>query len=450
MNTLFFIDKMKYTYKEILFINIPIMMSILVEQLINITDAIFLGHVGKIELGASAIAAMYYLILYMTGFGFSIGLQIIIARYNGEQKYKNTGKAFFQGLWLFLLMALLFFIATKAISPYILSLFISSDEIYYAVLEYLKYRIYGLFFIFPALAFRSFFIGTIKTSMFTTNALLMISVNVAMNWILIFGKLGFPALGIGGAAIASSMSEFVSLLLFVLYAIFRLDKQKYGFAPCFKWEIIQKIIRLSTWSTLHAFISIAPWLLFFISIEHLGENQLAIANIMRSISSVFFIIANSFSTTTASLVSNLIGASQPKRVLQLCRKIINLGYVIGIPLVIIALFSYYTVVGIYTKDNELISIAFPPYVVMLLNYLFSLPSYVMLNAVSGTGATKRAFIFQTITIVLYLLYLYWLNTLNGIPLAIYWTVEYLFVISLLIMSFTYMIKWQKRNREFIE
>ena len=65
------------------------------EQLINITDAVFLGHVGEIELGASAIAGIYYLAIYMLGFGFSIGLQVMVARRNGEQDYKETGKAYF-------------------------------------------------------------------------------------------------------------------------------------------------------------------------------------------------------------------------------------------------------------------------------------------------------------------------------------------------------------------
>ena len=69
------------------------------EQLINITDAVFLGHVGEVELGASAIAGIYYLAVYMLGFGFSIGLQVMIARRNGEQNYTAKGKTFFQGLF---------------------------------------------------------------------------------------------------------------------------------------------------------------------------------------------------------------------------------------------------------------------------------------------------------------------------------------------------------------
>lgn len=89
---------MNYTYKNIWLINFPVMMSILIEQLINITDAIFLGHVGEIELGASALAGIWYLAIYMLGFGFSIGLQVVIARRNGEQQYSETSRTFFQRL----------------------------------------------------------------------------------------------------------------------------------------------------------------------------------------------------------------------------------------------------------------------------------------------------------------------------------------------------------------
>ena len=75
------------------------MMSILIEQLINITYAIFLGHIGEIELGASALAGIWYLAIYMLGLGFSQGLQVVIARRNGEKHYSETGKTFFQGLF---------------------------------------------------------------------------------------------------------------------------------------------------------------------------------------------------------------------------------------------------------------------------------------------------------------------------------------------------------------
>ena len=98
------------------------------EQLINITDAVFLGHVGEVELGASAIAGIYYLAVYMLGFGFSIGLQVMIARRNGELNYKATGKTFFQGLFFLSGLAVLLCLLIHAVSPYLLKRLISSPE----------------------------------------------------------------------------------------------------------------------------------------------------------------------------------------------------------------------------------------------------------------------------------------------------------------------------------
>lgn len=109
---------MKYTYRNIWLINFPVMMSILIEQLINITDAIFLGHVGEIELGASALAGIWYLAIYMLGFGFSLGLQVVIARRNGERNYLETGKTFFQGLFFLSVLAILLCTVSKIFSPH--------------------------------------------------------------------------------------------------------------------------------------------------------------------------------------------------------------------------------------------------------------------------------------------------------------------------------------------
>lgn len=91
----------KYTYKEIWLIAYPILISLIMEQLIGMTDTAFLGRVGEIELGASAIAGVYYLAIFMMAFGFSIGAQILIARRNGEQQYRTIGPIFYQGVYFF-------------------------------------------------------------------------------------------------------------------------------------------------------------------------------------------------------------------------------------------------------------------------------------------------------------------------------------------------------------
>ena len=72
-------------------------MSLLMEHMIGLTDTAYLGRVGEVELGASALAGVYYLVIYMLGFGFSIGAQVLIARRNGAQEYKRIGPVFLQG-----------------------------------------------------------------------------------------------------------------------------------------------------------------------------------------------------------------------------------------------------------------------------------------------------------------------------------------------------------------
>lgn len=94
-------------------------------------------------------------------------------------------------------------------------------------------------------------------------------------------------LGISGAAIASSLAEMGSFMMLFFYMWIRLDKEKYGLRPVYNGNLLIKVLKLSIWSMLHAFISVAPWFLFFVSIEHLGKIELAISNITRSVSAIF-------------------------------------------------------------------------------------------------------------------------------------------------------------------
>ena len=165
---------------------------------------------------------------------------------------------------------------------------------------------------------------------------------------------------------------------------------------------------------------------------------MAISNITRSVSALFFVIANSFAVTTGSLVSNSIGAGARNELFPICHKVLKLGYVVGIPLVGVALLCNRWIVGFYTDSELLKELAFVPFVVMLLNYTFALPGYVYLNAVGGTGKTKITFLFQVITTCVYLVYLYWLSFCIDTSLSLYLTAEYLFVILLALQSILYL------------
>lgn len=324
-----------YTYKDIWLIAYPILISLLMEQMIGITDTAFLGHVGEIELGASAIAGVYYLAIFMIGFGFTIGSQILIARRNGEDNYRAIGNIFYQGIYFLMLMSLVIFTLSQLFSEQILGVLVASDRIVGAATDYIRWRVYGFFFSFIGAMFRAFFVGTTQTRTLTLNSIVMVLANVVFNYTLIFGKFGFPPMGIAGAAIGSSLAELVSVLFFIVYTYKRIDFRKYGLnhIPGFRTRELSQIMHISVWTMIQNFISLSTWFLFFIFIEHLGERPLAISNIIRSVSSIPFMTVTAFASTCSSLVSNQIGAGHSRQVPALINQHIRLCACIVVPLV---------------------------------------------------------------------------------------------------------------------
>ena len=79
-----------YTNKQIWNVSYPIFLSLLAQNIINVTDTAFLGRVGEVELGASAMGGLYYICVFTIAFGFSTGSQIVMARRNGERRYRHS------------------------------------------------------------------------------------------------------------------------------------------------------------------------------------------------------------------------------------------------------------------------------------------------------------------------------------------------------------------------
>ena len=179
-----------YSYRNIWRVAYPILISLVMEHLIGLTDTAFLGRVGEVELGASAIAIVYYMVLFMVGFGFSLGAQIIIGRRNGEGNFRDTGKIFWNGLYFLLGLSAIIILLSEIFSPWLMGMMVSSKTIYGAALSYVRWRLPGMVFAFVTTIFRAFYVGTTQTKTLTLNSVVMVLSNVVFNYILIFGKLG--------------------------------------------------------------------------------------------------------------------------------------------------------------------------------------------------------------------------------------------------------------------
>lgn len=145
-----------YSRKEIWRISLPILVSLFVQNLINITDTAFMGRVGQVELGASALAGVLYLAFYMVTFGFSTGAQILMARRNGEAKYGTLHSIMGQGILFLEIFSIILIFASLIGITQMLKGLISSTAVCQAGEDYMQYRIFGLLFTSIGVMFRLF------------------------------------------------------------------------------------------------------------------------------------------------------------------------------------------------------------------------------------------------------------------------------------------------------
>ena len=438
----------EYSYRSIWLMAYPIMLSLLMEQLIGITDTAFLGRVGEVELGASAVAGIYYTVIFMIGFGFTIGSQIMMARRNGEGNYGMIGGILWQGIYFLMALAAVMYVLSVRFSGSVLGFLISSPNVSAAAGTYIEWRMYGMFFSFVAVMFRAFYVSTTQTKALTFNSLLMVVSNILFDWLLIFGHLGCPRMGIAGAALASTLAGFVSAAFFIIYTVRTVDCSKYSLnrIPRVSFRDLRQILSVSVWTMIQNFVSLSNWFLFFLFIERLGERPLAVANIIRSVSSVPFMITVAFATTCGSLVSNCIGAGRQDEVPRLIMRHIWLCACVLLP--IIACISIFpgAVLSIYTDMNDLRQACVVALWVLCSTFVATIPGNIFFQAVSGTGDTRSAFLTELCALVIYLIYIYIIIILLRSDVAVCWTADHVYGFVLWIVCYAYIRRGKWRGK----
>lgn len=434
--------------KAIWALTYPIILSLFAENIINVTDTIFLARVGEAELGASAIGGTFYVLLFIIGLGFSIGTQIIISRRIGENKDEEVGCIFEISVMFLMIAAVLVFLATQLFFTPLFSRILSSGEILAKTELYVKWRVWGVFFTYIGCIFRAFYTGLFKTKFLLANSLVLAVVNVIFAYVLIFGKFGFPQMGIEGAAIATVIAEGASVLFFILVTFKYIDLKKYRLFQPKKYDlkVIRTILDVSGFIILQNVLSMASWFSFFLVIEQRGQHQLAITNIVRSIYLFLMIPGWAFGSATSTMVSNMIGQGNPDNVIPLINKITRLCFFSILVLVAPALVLHHEMLSLFTSNPQLINESLPSYyVVMATLIIFSLTMNYY-NGVIGTGSTRVSLLLEVIGVVFYLVFVYVVVLVLDVSLEFAWFSEAEYFVSMYILSLIYLKKgsWKRK------
>lgn len=436
------------SYRDIWKLAYPILISVLLNQLLGMTDTAFLGRYedGEIALGASALGGLFYTAVFMLGMGLATGTQILMGRRNGEERHKEVGRIFYHTLVILLVFAFVLSACISLFASRLLSFWVDSSPLVEASSQYLHWRLPGFFFAYVAVLFRAFYVATTRTRILTYNSLLMVVCNVVLNYVLIFGHFGFPRMGIAGAALATVLCEGLSMLYFVYYTVRHTDYAKYALnhLPVFRLSMFRRILSLSVWTMVHNSLSLVTWFIFFLAVEQLGVFELAVTNIVRNVSSIFFIAISALAATTSTLTSNLIGRGALQSVPLLLRRTITMAYCLVVPMLFFAALFPEAVLRIYTANPACIEAGRSSLYVLLTSYLLTVPGHILLSAVMGTGNTRRAFYIGITAMVVYVCFVLSLIYPGRLALPWCWLSEHMYSLITLALSGIYFLrsKWR--------
>ena len=436
--------KLNTSYTQILQMALPISFAILVPQFNFLINSIFLSQLGEGFIGASGITGVYYLIFSVIGFGLNNGLQALISRRAGQDRIKEIGALFTQSIFITMSIALLGILATYTIAPYIFENF-TDPALEEKAMGFLSIRIWGLPFLYLYQMRNALLVGTNQSKLLIWGTLAETITNVVLDYGLIFGNLGLPALGFNGAAYASVIAEFIGMV--VVFAIISgkgMGKQFGLFSKFrFEWTTSKTILIQSSPLVLQYAISIISWEFFFILVSHDGALALDISQLMRLVFGFCGIFIWAFAATANTMVSNILGQGLHADVLPLIKRIILLS--VGSSLLIFIPLQLFPkeILSLFNNNDEFLALGIPVLRIVGFAILLMSVSTICLNSVTGTGNTRVNLMIEVITIVLYCCYIYMVMHVYNLPITWGWGSEWLYWSSILIMSLTYLLsgKW---------
>lgn len=440
--------KLTTSYKQILFMALPISLAMVVPQINFITNNIFLGALGEQELASAGITGVYYLIFAVIGNGLNNGLQALIARRAGQNLPKEIGKLFYHGVWIALAIAFLGIGITYLVAPTVLHFTIHNSLIADQVIDFLLIRIWGLPFLYLYVMRNALLVGTNQTRFLVYGALAEALVNIFLDYSMIYGHFGFPELGFNGAAYASILAEGSGLLVLYLVINAKGIHKTFAFFEQTKIEfsVVKVILTISAPLILQFAISIMSWEYFYILVEHHGPRALAISNVMRNIFGLFGIFCWAFASTANTMVSNIIGQGRQDEVIPLVNRIMKLSLGVSSFIFLILNLIPYWFLTFYSQGDGFVEEAIPIVRIVSVALLLMSVGTIWLNAVTGTGNSRVNLLIEFITIVVYCIYVFFVLEKWNLSLAWGWVSEWVYWISMFVMSFFYMRSGKWRDK----
>lgn len=337
--------KNKDFFKVMMSIALPITLQNLIASSVNMLDTLMITSLGNESLAAVGLANQVFFFYAVTIFGVATGSSIFIAQFWGKKDTENIGRVLGISLTLVLFLGIIFTLAALIVPEFIMKIFSNDAEVIRLGADYLRivslsYIISGISFAY-AIASRS--IGQAKMPMIAS--MVSFVTNALFNYLLIFGKFGFPQLGIKGAAYGTLIARAVEISI-ILYSIYSKKKHPNPLAQNIKnmtdWsgDFIKKYFKTAYPVILNeAFWSLGT-VLYSLAYAKIGTDAAAAVQILNTVQNIFMVLMRGLANACTVMVGNKIGADEEKEAIEYANSFmilsVALGLIMGILLFITA------------------------------------------------------------------------------------------------------------------
>ena len=299
----------KAFYKKVAIITIPIILQQLLIASVQLIDNVMVGQLGESSINAVTIVNQLNFVVMIVTFGVMGGAGIFTAQYYGAKKQEELKMSFRYKINAALLVSSVAFILFVLFGETMIRWFSSNDVTVEGGLTYLSVMMFGVFPFILSMAISSTFRETGTTTPLLFISLFALILNAFINVILIFGYLGFPALGVLGAAIGTVIARVVEFILLLL--LIKIKKSPFAFKLKNLFKIPKSMVKRISKKAFPLTMNEVFWsvgqTIFIFSFSLRGETALAAMNVNNAVSQIVFVTFSGIATAVAVMVGNTLG-----------------------------------------------------------------------------------------------------------------------------------------------
>ena len=307
----------------------PVMLGMLGHTFVSFVDNVMVGQLGAAELAAVSLGNSFIFIAMSLGIGFSTAITPLVAEADTEQNFIKGKSVFKHGVVLCTVLGMLLFLMVLIAKP-LMYVMDQPEEVVALAIPYLNLVAFSLVPLIIFQAFKQFSDGLSLTKYPMYATLVANILNVAINYVLIFGKFGCPQMGIVGAAVGTLVSRFV-MLLFLWWVLAKQNTSK-AYVTNIKFftlkkQPLRKITNLGLPSAMQMFFEVAIFTAAIWLSGLLGKNAQAANQIALNLSSMTFMVAMGLSVAAMVRVGNQKGLKDYKNLKRIAESIFLVGFI---------------------------------------------------------------------------------------------------------------------------